>query len=142
MIDTKVFSPRRDVRMDALAHKLWERDFPTNHVQSTLPKANVLEDEKSFVLKLLVPGFSRDQIELEIKEHALILSGRIGDEQKAQEGASYRQREFALTDFTRVFRIDDSIDQSAVEASMTDGVLSVVLPKKEEVYLSRKIEVK
>ena len=98
-----------------------------------LPAVNVKETENDFRIELAVPGMSKENIFIEVDEDLLRIKGEDRQEKEAQEtDGRYTRREFAFQSFERSFRLPDSVDQGSIKAEYLNGVLTVVLAKKEE----------
>lgn len=109
---------------------------------STSPSVNLFENETAFTIQLAVPGFSKDQFKIDLKNNRLTVSAAV-QEEKEDVKPNYTLREFNYNEFTRLFNLPKSADQSSIAASYTDGILEIVIAKKEEEKLvSRQIEVK
>lgn len=98
---------------------------------SVFPKINVFENADDYTLTAEVPGMKENDIHVEIEDGTLTLTGRQ-EENKATEEKSYRIREFQSRSFERSFRLGDGVDPDGVSARIRNGILTVVLPKKED----------
>ncbi len=87
---------------------------------------NVRDEEDTFVLSALVPGLKADDLNIQVLEDVV----RIEGEYRANE-EDYLLRELPLGSFRRVLRMPTEIDADKVEAKITDGVLTLRLPKAE-----------
>jgi HSP20 family protein len=87
---------------------------------------NVREEDDAYVLSALVPGLKSDELNIQVLEDVL----RIQGEYKADE-SNYLVRELPNGSFTRSLRLPAVIDAEHVEANITDGVLTLRLPKAE-----------
>lgn len=87
---------------------------------------NVREDDDAYVLSALVPGIRSDELNIQVLEDVV----RIEGEYKADE-SNYLVRELPQGSFTRTLRLPVSLDADHVEANITDGVLTLKLPKAE-----------
>lgn len=87
---------------------------------------NVREDDDAYVLSALVPGIKSDELNIQVLEDVV----RIEGEYKADE-SSYLVRELPGGSFTRTLRLPAPIDAEHVEAEVTNGVLTLRLPKAE-----------
>ena len=89
---------------------------------------NVREDaeREAYVLSALVPGLKAEELNIQVLEDVL----RIQGEYKADD-SSYLVRELPNGSFTRTLRLPAAIDAEHVEADITDGVLTLRLPKAE-----------
>jgi HSP20 family protein len=121
------------------------RDF--NAVQNTqaaaptfLPSVDVVESEKSFELHLDMPGFAPDQIDVKVEGNQLTVTAERKEE-KLEEGKSWVRRERSRGQFMRSFALPEAVEGTNPQAAYKHGVLTVTLPKKEEV-LPRSLKVK
>jgi len=110
---------------------------------SASPAVNVIEDEKEFKIEVAVPGLSRKDFRIEVEDDLLTISSEE-KENKEDKNRSYTRREFSYNSFKRSFRLPETIDQDQIQAGHEAGVLSITLPKKEEVVQKapKQIEVK
>lgn len=94
-------------------------------------KVNIVENEENFTLTAEVPGLTEKDIDLETKDGYMTLKGHVEQSQDKEE-EHYRMREFSRRSFERSFRIGEGIDPDNISAKLENGVLKVVLAKKEE----------
>jgi HSP20 family protein len=94
-------------------------------------KVNIVENEDGYTLTAEVPGIKEKDIDLEIKDGLITLKGHTEESQEKEEN-HYRMREFSRRSFERSFRIGEGVDPDKISAKLGNGVLTVVLPKKEE----------
>jgi len=87
---------------------------------------NVREEDEAFVLSALVPGIKSDELNIQVLEDVV----RIAAERPADED-SYLVRELPTGSFARTLRLPAPIDADHVEAKITEGVLTLRLPKAE-----------
>jgi len=87
---------------------------------------NVRDEEDTFVLSALVPGLKADDLNIQVLEDVV----RIEGEYQANE-EEYLLNELPSGSFRRVLRMPAEIDTDKVEAKITDGVLTLRLPKAE-----------
>jgi HSP20 family protein len=104
------------------------------------PATNIREDEKAFYLEMAVPGFSKEDIRISIEKDVLKI---FSEQEKKEEGQEkqYRVREFGRADFCRSFNLGEKIDQENIQAEFNNGILSVTLPRKEEVVVKKEIRI-
>jgi len=94
---------------------------------------NVREEDDAYILSALVPGISSDELNIQVLDDVLRIEGeykRSGAEDQAEEN-HYLVRELPKGAFTRTLRLPASIDADQVEADITDGILTLRLPKAE-----------
>ena len=102
-----------------------------NELQSTLPHVNILEDETGFHIELAAPGLAKEDLKIDLDKQVLTVSA----EKKAtaeDKKPNYLKREFSYQTFKRSFNVPENVDTTGVKASFENGVLKVVLPKKEK----------
>jgi HSP20 family protein len=101
------------------------------------PVANILETGDGYLLEAEMPGVAKDGIEVTVENGELVILGRRAD--KDLPGTAL-YRESRPVDYRRVFDLDPSIDTSKITAKMEQGILTLTLPKAEEVK-PRRIQV-
>jgi HSP20 family protein len=114
--------------------------FPLTEIaQSAYPLADVSETADAYTVTVEIPGLKKDDIELTVRDNTLSLRFSK-EEQKKEEGRTYRHMERSYGTFERHFPFATAVDPSKVKAKYTDGILEVTLPKTEEAR-PRKIDV-
>jgi HSP20 family protein len=93
------------------------------------PEVDVYETEKEFVLTAELPGVEQDKIDLQIVNQVLYLRGQR-ELSKEFPKQIYHRLERPSGRFERRFNLPEAINQDEIRAKMTEGVLSVFLPKK------------
>jgi len=101
------------------------------------PSASVTENAEGYTLELEMPGVNRDGLDISIENNELSITGRRSN--PAVEGTLIH-RESRPHNYRRTFEIDPSIDTGKISARIDQGVVSLALPKAEEVK-PRKIKV-
>ena len=91
------------------------------------PPLNISEDDDNIYVECEAPGVEIKDIEITLCDGSLSIKG----ERKPREGKYYRQ-ERATGLFQRVVNLNSEIDRDKVKASLKDGILSIALPKAEE----------
>jgi HSP20 family protein len=105
------------------------------------PPIDVYETDDHYVVSAELPGLPREQIDLAVEDARLTIRGRrSGRPPQAAEVLHFHQVERGHGAFARTFEFSAKIDIEAVSADLTDGVLTVTLPKVPAAPL-RKIEV-
>ena len=106
-----------------------------NQVDNT-PAANIERLEGSYVIRMAVPGLSKDDIRVEINDDQLVISA---GEVKNESNPNYVRREFDYTNFKRSFRLHKNANAEAMTASFDQGILTIVVPDRQPEV--RKIEI-
>jgi len=96
------------------------------------PAADIYEEENSFVIKTDLPGLTREDIELDLKDGILTIKGKRKSE-KEEKKENYYRKERSFGSFSRSFSLSETVNQDEIKAEFKNGVLRVELPKKEEV---------
>ena len=105
--------------------------------QFVTPVASVVEDGDAYLLKVEMPGVNKEGLEISVENNELRLIGRRSLPEI--EGTPVH-RESRSENFRRVFELDPSIDTSKISAHIEQGILTLRLPKAEQVK-PRKITV-
>ena len=106
---------------------------------SCAPLVDIYETDDAFVVEADMPGVERTGVEVKIDNAVLSIVGRAG--RKPATGVTQLYEEFVPGDYYRAFAIGEEIDEGKVSAVVTDGVLTVTLPRSERTRV-RKIDVK
>jgi HSP20 family protein len=116
-------------QMDMLAQGLTGSIF-REPAAGVFPLMNVTEDNDNYYVRAELPGIKADELDISVTGDSLTISGerKIPSE---DENANYHRRERESGKFSRVLSLPGQIDTSKVEASTSDGILTVVLPKSE-----------
>jgi HSP20 family protein len=105
--------------------------------QFVTPVASVVEDGDVYLLRVEMPGVNKEGLEISVENNELTITGRRS---LPQIEGTLIHRESRPENFRRVFELDPSIDTSKVSARIDQGVLTLTLPKAEQVK-PRKITV-
>ena len=99
--------------------------------ESVEPRVNIKDQSDAFVVEASIAGYDKDEINLEIEDSTLTLSGSKKEDNNT-EGDGYRKREFFCSSFERSFNLSEEIERERISAEFKNGVLTVNLPKKEK----------
>jgi HSP20 family protein len=94
------------------------------------PPVDIHETDDALILKAELPGFSKDDVNVELKDNSLTLKGQRQDEKEVKE-EQYHRRERTYGSFQRTFMLPATVDPEKVTATYKDGVLELRLPKRE-----------
>lgn len=98
---------------------------------SFVPAVNIKEVDDAFTLELIIPGYSKDEVSIAVDQHTLTITGEITADTK-KEDENFTQQEFVKKPFKRNFRLPKTINDEKIEATFTNGILHLNLPKREE----------
>jgi HSP20 family protein len=96
-----------------------------------VPSAEIDETDTEFHLKLEVPGMSADDLDIEVSDTAVSVTGERKSERESEEEGN-RRSEFYYGRFERHIPLSSPIDRNNVTAKYKDGVLNLKLPKSQE----------
>ena len=114
--------------------------YPENAVQEDesgawIPEVDVRETKDEFVLFAALPGVKKEEVQTEIKENILTISGSRSVKNDEKDG--WLRREMASGRFYRAFKIGPRVKTDAIKASFRDGVLEIKIPKADEEKASK-----
>ncbi len=99
---------------------------------SILPDANILENDTDFQVQLAVPGFKKEEIQVEVKNNYLHVIGKQTVAEAKQSTSKFIRKEFTQNDFKRTFKLSEKVDATAINASLELGLLSISIKKAVE----------
>ena len=105
-------------------------DLPTA-TTTWSPSVDIFENDNEVVIKAELPGMDAKNIEVRLENNVLLLKGERHFEKEAKE-ENYHRVEREYGSFSRSFSLPTAVDGDKVNAEYKDGVLKIVLPKKEE----------
>ena len=117
----------------SLVDELFNQDMRvrTSSISSTMPAVNIIEQDTQFLIELAAPGNKKEDFEIEIEDGILSISSS-NKEDNTSEKETFTRHEFSYNSFRRSFTIPESVDNSSIEASYSEGVLLIKLLKLEE----------
>lgn len=122
--------------------RVWQERLASPHADSWTPPIDVYETADRYVVAAEVPGMARDEIELALEDSRLIIRGYRTSRVSAGPGdVHFHQVERGHGPFARTFEFASKIDTDAVSADLSQGILTITLPKAATPPL-RKIEVR
>jgi HSP20 family protein len=99
---------------------------------TTLPSVNIKESDEDFEFEIAAPGLSKEDFRLELNNDLLTISSERENNNEMKEGEQFTKREFSYSSFTRSFTLPDTADGEKIEARYENGILRLLIPKKEE----------
>jgi len=106
------------------------KEESTIPARTFVPTADIYEDQDSLKVILEMPGVEKGNVNVRVEEGVLFVEGRL-DLTKYQ-GLQPLYTEYNIGNYSRSFRLSNAIDQNKIGAELTDGVLSLTLPKAEK----------
>ncbi|MBX2859911.1 MAG: Hsp20/alpha crystallin family protein [Vampirovibrio sp.] len=96
--------------------------------RSYFPQIDVLERDDALEVKAAIPGYKSEDIEIDLDQNTLTISGHRDSVEEAKEG-NYYHREIIQGKFSRSMTLPADVAPDQTEATFKDGVLTVTLPK-------------
>lgn len=120
--------------MGRLAHRRWAQQFrgeayPEAESDVFVP-VNVKGEEDAYTVTALLPGVKADDLSIQVVNETVTLQGTLPDQ--SADTDTYLLRERPTGRFYRVIRLPEPLDSNNAEADLTDGVLTLRVPKAEE----------
>lgn len=150
---------------DSLFNDCMENAFGFSGKRVFAPKVDVTESEKSYTIEMELPGRDEKSVDIQIEKGVLTISSKSeensgsgapdgkpenvkaekpeksSENENRKEDRKYLVRERKVFEFSRSFSLPEDVDDENASASFRNGILSVILPRKEK-PLPKKISVK
>ncbi len=114
--------------------KPWNEWFDNdNQLSRTLnvPAVNITEQKENYEVSLAVPGMKKDDFNIDVDGNMLTISC-VKEESKEEKDKKFTRKEYNYSSFSRSFTLPEEINKNNIEAKYNDGVLKIVLPRKED----------
>ena len=109
----------------------WSDDADAFRENFWAPAVDISDGKDSLTVKADLPGLKKEEIDISIHDGVLVIKGEKKSEEE-QKGKGYLRSERFYGAFARQITLPSSVDDTKIKASYKDGVLELVLPKKEE----------
>ncbi len=119
---------------------IFDEFFPENKLDSlnyerfSIPKVNIKENFTTFMVEIATPGLKKEDFAIEIEKLVLKVSSNFTPKQEATDtdnDTQFTRKEFNYASFARSFTLPKKVKVEDIEATYTDGILTISLPKKE-----------
>ncbi len=124
---------RNNLVLPSLMNEIFNPDWfgGMENVSRNVPAVNIVERDEDFTLEFAVPGYKKEDFNIELDNDILTVSSEISTEDKSTND-NFTRREFSYSTFKRSFTLPETIDSGRVNAKYEDGLLKLTLPKREE----------
>lgn len=120
--------------------KAWQKSFFNDEGAATI-KTDIKDTGDSYVIDAELPGYKKEEINVDVKDDILTISAEKHTETNEEEKNGYIRRERYYGSVSRSFNISE-VEASEITAKHENGVLTLTLPKKkEQIPQSHKIEI-
>src|SRR5215467_12273266 len=114
---------------------LFKDDFGANF--KNFAPVNIKETKEAYQLEVVAPGFEKNDFNINLEKNILTISVEKKSETENKDEKQIR-KEYSYHSFKRSFTIDEKVDAEKIEAKYVNGILTLNLPRKEEVKASAK----
>ncbi|TRX52031.1 Hsp20/alpha crystallin family protein [Fulvivirga sp. M361] len=125
------FSPSTSFFDDFLTRDLFGWSGWTNE-GTIMPRSNILETNNDFRVEVAAPGLSKKDFQVSLDNDMLTVQTQISENAQQTEDQNYTRKEFSYQSFKRSFYLPNTVEVENIEATYKDGILRLVIPKKEE----------
>ena len=108
-----------------------------------VPAADIYETSAGYELHLALPGVAKDAVSIDFQDNQLVVTGsRPAPATEGDDAPKLRRVETRFGEFSRTFRLPETVNVKAITAELTNGLLRVVLPFDTEKVTKQHIEVR
>lgn len=112
--------------------KFWDTSSPAINIKNT---------DNEYAMEVVVPGFKKEDINIDVKNDILTISAEA-EEETSDKNKDYTRKEYNFSSFSHSFHLPDNAKDDAIEASYNNGVLTLIIPKiNKQVTSSKKVEI-
>ena len=122
--------PRRRNEFDLFDDFFRGDDFFTRREQS-LMKTDIKEKGDNYIIEMDLPGYEKENINLELKDGYLTVSAKVEKNNNSDENERYVHKERFYGECSRNFYVGEEIKEEDIHAEFKNGILKIEVPKKE-----------
>lgn len=101
--------------------------------------ANIFNTDSAFIIEMLVPGYAKEDIRIQLEQQMLKISAEAPKSEIAED--RFMRREFTMNGINRSFSLPRTINTDAIAADFKNGILTITLPRKEEDIVKKQITI-
>ncbi|SCY11775.1 heat shock protein Hsp20 [Nonlabens sp. Hel1_33_55] len=118
--------------LPSLIDEMFNNDYSGGTaVRTSQPAVNISENDEGFHLEMIIPGFTKEDVAIEVDKDVLTISSEVQEENE-ERTEQFTRKEFVKKSFKRSFNLPETVNQDSIKGSYENGILSIELPKKEE----------
>ncbi|MEM6735246.1 MAG: Hsp20/alpha crystallin family protein [Bacteroidota bacterium] len=113
----------------------WSRDTDSGWIDNvgSVPRVDILETTNDFRVEMAAPGMRKNDFQVELDNDMLTIFSEVANNDlENNDNNRYTRREFGYQAFKRSFYLPNTVEADKIEASYKDGMLHLIIPKKEE----------
>lgn len=104
-----------------------------SNTNTTIPAVNLKETADSYEVEMAAPGMKKGDFKVQLHGNDLTITSEKTNDKEEKSDEKYMRREFSYQSFSRTFTLQkDVVDTENIQAKYEDGVLRLLIPKKEE----------
>lgn len=106
------------------------------------PALNIVENDTSYQISILVPGIAEDKLEIEVVDNTLLVTYKHeSNEEQSDPSGKLLRREYSYSSFQRSIALPNNVDPSSIDAETENGVLTITIKKNPQAQ-PKKITIK
>ncbi len=117
--------------MDDLLERSLVRPWWGEEAQARVAPVDVQENDQGFTVRVAVPGFQPEDLDVIVQQNTLTIRGRARQESQAEQQGNWVRREIRAQSFERSLTFERPIDPDKITTSCENGILTLTLPAKE-----------
>ena len=99
---------------------------------SGLMKTDIKESKDKYIIHMDLPGYSKDNINISLKDGYLSISAKVEKEDNDEDNERFIRRERFVGECSRSFYVGEDVSEEDISAEFKDGILKIDIPKKDE----------
>lgn len=123
--------PRRRNEFNLFKDFFGDDDF-FSRSERAIMKTDIREKDDKYIIEIDLPGYEKENINLELKDGYLEVSAKVEKEENSDENEKFVHKERFFGTCSRNFYVGDEIKEEDIHAEFKNGILKVTVPKKEE----------
>jgi HSP20 family protein len=109
--------------------------------QNSIPAVNIVENKDEYRIDVAAPGLDKEDFKINLENNVLTVSSEK-EEKREEKDNKYMRKEFSYYSFHRSFTLPMTVDSEKIKATQKDGILQILIPKKEEARVKPMREIK
>jgi len=127
-------------KFSSLVDKFFNESLARSGGSAFIPKVDIVENTDSFEIQLAAPGLTKEDFKIELNDNYLTVSGerKFSNEKKER---TFHSIETQYGSFSRSFSLPENVNAGNINATYTNGILELTIPKDEKKALKQTIKV-